>query len=622
MLTVAIAIFPGVQALDVAGPVDVFAETNGFLPPDRHYAITLVGAQPGVVHASNGIALVADEAFDGPRRDFDLALVAGGPALPEASPDANLTRWLADVAARCPRYGSICTGAFALGHAGLLDGRQVTTHWQHAQQLAEQFPRAHVDFDRIYLRDERLVTSAGVTAGIDLSLALVAEDHGPQVALSVAKRLVVFAQRQGGQSQFSPYLTAPADDTSPVAKVQAHVMQHLRKRFAVNELAEVAAMSARNFARVFVQQTGVTPHEFVERARVDAARTLLESSDAALKAVAWDCGFGTPDRMQIVFAKRIGATPRSIGNGSGTRLRQKRQPHAADIIRRSAPPPHRHTAFAPSDALTRSDRNMIHDPNEPGLPDDDAASHESEAGNEAESENAAADAASIDESLRLRRIRSFVTRAGRVSTGQRRALDEFGPRFVVPYASGQPDWDALFARRAPRVLEIGFGMGASTAEIAALRSSDDFLGVEVHEPGVGALLKLIGEQQLSNIRIIQHDAVEVIEHMIAPESLDGVHIFFPDPWHKARHHKRRLIQPKFVALLASRLKPDAYIHCATDWQNYAEQMLDVLGADPSLVNTADGYAPRPDYRPVTKFERRGLRLGHGVWDLVFRKRDA
>jgi len=220
----------------------------------------------------------------------------------------------------------------------------------------------------------------------------------------------------------------------------------------------------------------------------------------------------------------------------------------------------------------------------------------------------------------LRRIRSFVTRAGRVSTGQRRALDELGPRFVVPYAAAPADWAAIFGREAPRVLEIGFGMGATTAEIAARRPGDDFIGVEVHEPGVGALLKLIDEQTLTNIRIIQHDAVEVIEHMLMPASLDGVHIFFPDPWHKARHHKRRLIQPPFVAQLASRLKPGAYLHCATDWQHYAEQMLEVLSADPSLDNTAQDYAPRPEYRPVTKFERRGLRLGHGVWDLVFKKR--
>ncbi|WP_345815608.1 GlxA family transcriptional regulator [Paraburkholderia sp. PREW-6R] len=310
MPTVAIAIFPGVQALDVAGPVDVFSEANRFLPPADHYTVTLVSAEPSPLRASNGMTLTADATFDSARDPFDLGLVAGGPALPEGeAPDARLLDWLTHVATQCSRYGSICTGAFALGHAGLLDGRNVTTHWQHAAQLAEQFPEARVDFDRIYLRDGPLVTSAGVTAGIDLSLALVAEDHGAPTALAVAKRLVVFAQRQGGQSQFSPYLSAPADDTSPVAKVQAHVMERIRESFTVKQLADVAGMSARNFARVFVQETRITPHEFIERARVDAARKLLESSGAALKAIAYDCGFGTADRMRIVFTKRIGVTP-------------------------------------------------------------------------------------------------------------------------------------------------------------------------------------------------------------------------------------------------------------------------------------------------------------------------
>jgi transcriptional regulator GlxA family with amidase domain len=310
MPTVAIAIFSGVQALDVAGPVDVFSEANRFLAPQDHYEVTLLSAQPGPLRASNGMTLVADATFDQAHRPFDLALVAGGPALSDgAAPDSRLLEWLSRAAARCERFGSVCTGAFALGHAGLLDARHVTTHWQHAAQLAAQFPRAHVDFDRIYLRDGNLVTSAGVTAGIDLSLALVAEDHGPHTALAVAKRLVVFAQRQGGQSQFSPYLTAPADETSPVAKVQAHVMERIRERFTVQQLADVAGMSARNFARVFVQETQVTPHEFVERARVDAARKQLESSGAALKTIAYDCGFGTADRMRIVFMKRIGVTP-------------------------------------------------------------------------------------------------------------------------------------------------------------------------------------------------------------------------------------------------------------------------------------------------------------------------
>lgn len=267
---------------------------------------------------------------------------------------------------------------------------------------------------------------------------------------------------------------------------------------------------------------------------------------------------------------------------------------------------------------------MTHDPHydgpSSGAPDgSDATEANASSQNSNASETGDTAAPGVDGPY-LRRIRSFVTRAGRVSTGQRRAIDELGPRFVVPYSTVPTNWETVFGRQAPRILEIGFGMGATTAEIARERSEHDFIGVEVHEPGVGALLKLIGEQELTNIRIIQHDAVEVLEHLIAPASLDGAHIFFPDPWHKARHHKRRLIQPPFVALLASRLKPGAYLHCATDWQNYAEQMLDVLSAEPSLANTADGYAPRPAYRPVTKFERRGLRLGHGVWDLVFKRR--
>lgn len=218
-----------------------------------------------------------------------------------------------------------------------------------------------------------------------------------------------------------------------------------------------------------------------------------------------------------------------------------------------------------------------------------------------------------------RRIRSFVTRAGRLSVAQARAIEELSPRFCVPYKKALLDLDRSFDRPAPTILEIGFGMGDSTASIAASMPDRNFIGVEVHTPGIGSLLKLIGEQKLENLRIIQHDAVEVLTHMIAPGSLAGAHVFFPDPWHKARHNKRRLIQPPLVALLASRLAPGGYLHCATDWEEYAVQMLEVLGGEPSLRNSADGYAPRPAYRPVTKFENRGLRLGHGVWDLVFDK---
>ena len=211
-------------------------------------------------------------------------------------------------------------------------------------------------------------------------------------------------------------------------------------------------------------------------------------------------------------------------------------------------------------------------------------------------------------------------RAGRLGSGQQRALQDLGPRYLLPFSAQPIDPAALFGRQAPLVLEIGFGMGQATAQIAATLPQADFLGVEVHAPGVGALLREIGERGLSNLRIVQHDAVEVLRQMLAPGSLAGVHIFFPDPWHKKRHHKRRLIQPAFIELLASRLRTGGSLHCATDWQDYAEQMLAVLGACPALLNTADGYAPRPEIRPLTKFEARGLNLGHGVWDLVFKKR--
>lgn len=218
------------------------------------------------------------------------------------------------------------------------------------------------------------------------------------------------------------------------------------------------------------------------------------------------------------------------------------------------------------------------------------------------------------------RIRSFVTRAGRLSTAQARALETLGPQFCLPYQKAPLNFDAAFGRAAPVILEIGFGMGDTTAAIAQSMPEKNFLGVEVHAPGVGSLLKLIGERNLQNLRLIRHDAVEVLRDMIPEGSLAGVHIFFPDPWHKARHNKRRLIQPPFVQALVSRMAPGAYLHCATDWQDYAEQMLAVLSAEEQLQNTAADYAERPDYRPVTKFENRGLKLGHGVWDLVFRRR--
>ncbi len=221
--------------------------------------------------------------------------------------------------------------------------------------------------------------------------------------------------------------------------------------------------------------------------------------------------------------------------------------------------------------------------------------------------------------LTTRSIRSFVLRQGRMSPAQVRAYEELMPRLGIEYRPLPLDFSQAFGRQAPLILEIGFGMGETTARIAAAMPATNFLGLEVHAPGVGALLKLVEEQQLANLRVVRHDAVEVVQNMIVPASLAGIHIFFPDPWPKARHHKRRLIQSDFVALLASRLVPGGYLHCATDWEEYAQQMLEVLSADPLLINTAVGFAAKPDYRPLTKFEARGLKLGHGVRDVLFRR---
>jgi tRNA (guanine-N7-)-methyltransferase len=217
-------------------------------------------------------------------------------------------------------------------------------------------------------------------------------------------------------------------------------------------------------------------------------------------------------------------------------------------------------------------------------------------------------------------IKSYVRRAGRMSAAQENYYAEMMPKIGLMYAPQQIDLAAVYGRNNPKILEIGTGMGETTAKIADANRDNDYLGVEVHVPGVGALCKQIAERGLDNLRICQHDAVEVVRDMLPEASLDGVHVFFPDPWHKARHNKRRLIQSPFVALLASRLKSGGYFHCATDWEEYAQQMLEVLSAEPTLVNSADGFAPRPEYRPLTKFENRGLRLGHGVWDVIFKKR--
>ncbi len=211
-------------------------------------------------------------------------------------------------------------------------------------------------------------------------------------------------------------------------------------------------------------------------------------------------------------------------------------------------------------------------------------------------------------------------RQGRITPAQQRACDELYPRYGIPYSAAPVDAQALFGRSAPLVLEIGSGMGETTAAIARAHPGTDYLAVEVHGPGIGSLLRRIEAERLPNLRVVRHDALDVLEHMIADGALAGIYLFFPDPWPKKRHHKRRIVQPAFAALAARKLAPGGILHAATDWQDYAEQMLAVLSAEPLLENTAAGFAPRPEHRPLTKFERRGLGLGHAVWDLVFRRR--
>jgi transcriptional regulator GlxA family with amidase domain len=309
MKTIALVIFPGVQSLDVSGPMDVFAEANAYVAPEDGYRLVTVGTAPYPIRASNGQQLGADYSLEDAGVDYDIVLAAGGPNLANEKDNPALSEWLQKVSQVAPRYGSICTGAFLLGRAGLLDGKRATTHWSDAAKLVEQFPLAKVEHDRIHVRDAGLVTSAGVTAGIDLALALVAEDHGATVALSVAKRLLVVAQRQGGQSQFSPYLQGAARPDSLATIIQKYVMDHLAESLSVEHLAEVAEMSARNFARLFVKEMSVTPAEFVQRARIDAARNLLEGSALPLKTIAYRCGFGSAARMRLIFSQRFGVTP-------------------------------------------------------------------------------------------------------------------------------------------------------------------------------------------------------------------------------------------------------------------------------------------------------------------------
>ncbi|PMQ10320.1 HTH-type transcriptional regulator CdhR [Pseudomonas sp. AD21] len=308
MKTVAMVLFPDFLLLDMAGPMEVFSVANRYLKAEDQYQLLTLGTERGMLRASNGVQVQTDRHIDDPSPACDLLLVPGGPgAYNEKHP--QLLAWLQRSVGQAGRYGSICTGAFVLGHAGLLDGYRVTTHWNYTERLIKAFPKAQVETDQIYTEDRNLITSGGVTAGIDLALAVVARDHGKKVAQDVAKVLLVVMKRQGGQAQFSPLMAAVAPQETAITRVQNHVLEHLDEAFTVERMAGLANMSTRHFARVFARDVNMTPMEFLQNARIDCARNLLETSELPLKTVAYKSGFGSVRHMRLLFAEKLGLTP-------------------------------------------------------------------------------------------------------------------------------------------------------------------------------------------------------------------------------------------------------------------------------------------------------------------------
>lgn len=308
MKTVAMLLFPDVLLLDMSGPLEVFSIANRYLPPEAQYRIITIGSEPGLLRASNGVAVQADITLEQATEAYDLVLIPGGPgAYDGAMPQVQ--RWLREAVPRAHCYGSICTGAFILGEAGLLDGFRVTTHWHYTERLIKRCPGAKVETDQIFIQDGNLLTSGGVTAGIDLALAVVARDHSKKVAQDVAKVLLVVMRRQGGQAQFSPLMAAVAPHESAVTRVQNHVLEHLDDPLTIERMAALVNMSARHFSRLFVREVQITPMEFVQNARIDRARSLLETTDLPLKTIAYKSGFGSVRHMRFLFTARLGLTP-------------------------------------------------------------------------------------------------------------------------------------------------------------------------------------------------------------------------------------------------------------------------------------------------------------------------
>lgn len=305
-----LVVFDGVQALDVAGPLDVFAEANRFLPKEDHYEITLVGGRPESVVCSSGMEFKVHCDYLNFHSESDLLLVAGGPRFPEYRPELAFLTWLNERAQSASRFGAVCNGVFLLGHAGLLVGREITTHWDHAERLSQQFPGSNVRPDKIFVRDGNLFTCGGVTAGIDLCLALVAEDWGHELAMKVAKRLIVYIRRDGGQSQYSPYLAVGPDEDSLVARVLKYVTDHISDALTIEDIADAVEVSRRTFSRAFAKHAHVTPSVFVDQVRIDFARKLLEETDVPLKTVAFRCGFHNATQMRMIFSRQLSTTPK------------------------------------------------------------------------------------------------------------------------------------------------------------------------------------------------------------------------------------------------------------------------------------------------------------------------
>src|SRR5471032_908503 len=309
-MKVTLVVLDGVQALDVAGPLDVFTEANHLLPKQDQYEMTLVGGRPDNVMCSSGIAFNVHCDYRHFDSTSDLLLVAGGPRFPDYRPEPALLDWLGDQAQGAARFGAVCNGVFLLAHAGLLEGREITTHWDHAERLAGQFPGSTVRPDKIFVRDGKVFTCGGVTSGIDLCLALVAEDWGHELAVKVAKGLIVYMRRDGGQSQYSPYLAVGPDEDSLVAKVLKYVKDHISDALTIEGIADAVGVSRRTFSRAFAKHAHVTPSVFVDQVRIDFARKLLEETDVPLKTVAFRCGFHTATQMRMIFSRQLDITPK------------------------------------------------------------------------------------------------------------------------------------------------------------------------------------------------------------------------------------------------------------------------------------------------------------------------